>query len=749
MLHNSWNEPGGNGTGAVSGLGIDVRDFGSVLGSNFRDTLDRAIRCAYAESGAPENGNSGVTRVVLPGGPKYSMGDKTLVFPGSGPKYTPGLASLAGTGSAVLEWTNTVQGPWISTGSETPGGAATDATLMQTFQDLELRCEGGVSKYGGIKSRNGFMQRFSDVLVRGLSTTDQPWDAGIGFDFRNAVGGYTNHQHLRLERCVSAYNEIGYWFGETLWACTAIDLHANGCSVIGAMYEGGAVVTWVGGNTQCGAMATNNPHWNAGTQQAVHCSGATVTAGLPSGVGASMGSASGQFTVMTGMSGLLGYSVLHNATHKGLWLETRRTSNPWANTDRYSGLYRIHEVISDSSCVIRKGSNHSPLASGLTWQVRGGGGGYNLTLGGIYHEGGAYALASLGPDLGTSSRVDVHGSEANNCEVVVESTGMSGQIDARRVWAPGGKTAILRRTSNFTTDARINSVDMDSYSRPGVQAAYVSSGTDGRATRVWDAAPRASRYNSALRERGFVFACDARQSATIGRASLNVSTWSDFIGSTSGTRINSGISPQYVAADAASGTPAIRITGANAANLVGALQWNLASLFTSGQAVEPTLIVIGRLLDTTPSTSQRLCRLVSGVTFSMDVHWNDTNTPGAANSVGLYSTQIGARTTSSLFTADALPHVMVAAAHCGGRSGLGGGSDVVPFNVAEFAPGFAPFGFTGGASCSLSAGEFVTAGTTGDLILYHLAVAPFGITDEERAYFVDLAKNEFNIAEVS
>lgn len=744
MLHDPWNKPGGNDTGAVSGFGIDIRDFGSVKGSNARDTFDKALAGAYVAASAPDNGQDGTPCLLVPGG-KYSMGNTPMVFPGNLPNYTPGMVGLGGPGNVILEWTNTVGGPWITTGSETPGAGGANATQFQVFQNLELRCEGGASAYGGIKSRFGFMQRFTDVLVRGLTAQDQPWDAGTAFDFRNSSEPSSNHQHLRLERCYSFFSQIGFWFGDAVWSCTASDVHANGSTVAGSLFESGAVVTWTGGNTQCGPSAVNTNHWNAGTRQAVHCSGATYTTGLPSGVGASMGVASGQFTTLTNLGGLTGYLYSQSSSNKGMWIECRKTVSPFTGNDRISGLYRIHQVLSATSCVIRKASDHAANVGGITWQVRGGGGGYNTTLNGIYHEGGAYALASFGPDIVSSSRFRFLGCEANNTDVVIEASGVTGEPFIQGTPSPGGTSGLLRRCSNFATDSRITSVDMDSYSRAGVRAVAVSTGSENRPARLWDAGPRSGRYNSALVERGFVFGLDARKSSSFAKTGASITTWTDFIGNKVGARINAGVAPQYVAADTGFLGPAVQLTGGASAAAVGGFTFDVTSLLTSGRDIEPTLIVVGRLPNTTLSTGDHTVRLTQSTNYSLETHWNDNVRPGFSYSV-VYSIPTSALTGGALLPVDTLPHVMISAAHCSGRGAAGGGSDATAWATAASAGGYAPISFVGGLTANVTLGEWV-GGTIADLIVEHVALAPFGITDEERGYFIDLARNEFNITE--
>jgi len=746
-VHNPWNRRAYSTGGAVSGFGIDVRDFGSTSGSNFRDTLDKAVQAAYIESGDNDGSLGCAIGVVIPSG-RYSMGDTTLSYPGSYPKYTPGLIGVGGVGSVILEWTNTVQGPWISTGSEDPEEGIANASLNQVFQNLELRCEGGVSRYGGIKSRFGIMQRFTDVLVRGLSERNQRWDTGTAFDFRSSSVEGSNHQHLRLERCYSHYNQIGYWFGESTWAATLLDVHANGSTVAGALYESGAVVTWTGGNTQCGPSSVESTHWNAGTRQAVHCSGANVTAGLPSGASGSMGAASGQFVTVTGLANLLGYAIGNSSTHKGMWLEVTRNDAPYTEDDRVSGLYRIEQVLNASSCIIRKGANPQPGES-ITWQVRGGGGGYNLTYnGGIYHEGGAYALWSFGPDILSSSKVHITGCETSNSDVAVEATGVGGTIQIETTASGGSLSGWLHRTTSFATDQRITEISMDSYSRPGVRARVVSSGTENRPTIMWDTCPRSNRYNTALRERGFIFACDARNAGSLTLDGTDVEAWGDFLSGVAGAPLNPAVFPQYVANDSGLGTPAVRLTGAATRALCGAMTWGLTSLFDEGAAIEPTVMMIARLPNTTVSAGNRRARLLGVASdFSVNLHWNDVQFADGSATVMFYSPGSGGGVTSSLFAADTNPHIVIGTAHCGGRGSAGGASDKVAYAAAQTSYGYAPFGFVGGETATLSIGDPSNDDLIGDLIVGHIAVAPFGITDEERAYFIDLARNEFNVSE--
>ena len=728
------------------GTGVWVQDYvpggGALTNANFDAALRAAITAAYALCGAPDNGTQGGCNVYIPRG-KWSV-NSTVHFPGSLPFYTPGLIGEGEPGSVILEFPQNVY-PWIDIGTINPSepNQLLCYAVQQTIKNIELRPVGGVASRGGVRVNLSIFSSFVDVRVRGLSGvtgTAPKWNECIGFDFQQPPAS-SNIQHMRLLRCHADLCLIGYRFGETIWACTATDLHANGCLVAPAMYESGAVVSWIGGNTQCGPAGIAGNMWWEGTPQAVHCSGALYTTGLPSGTGATLSAPTSGLCTLTGLTGLSGYRFNHSVTHKGCWIELINPSPP--SPDLASGLYRIEEVLSATSCTIRKGNGTG--GSGLNYQVRGGGGSYNLFLNGIYHEGGAYALASFGPDWIGASRLNIQSTEANNCAVVLEQTNSQGYSTIRNTFAPGGLYAKLRHANYADIDGDISLIDADTTSLACLVAR--------KNKEVWDARPRQSRYNRALIERGAVFAVDARKASTIvGGASPT--TWTDFIGSVVGTRLNAGVAPAYVASDAALGAPAIRLVGGASGTAIGGFQWDLSGRLRAKAGC--TVIVVGRLPDTTVGTSHRMIGLrnTGAGDFHLMSQWNDgVYFPAGGNYASIYSADIGGSATAVISgDANTLAQAQLATSLMGKPTGAGftscgaGASDTVDYahnanfgGYGVYEPLFTP-------NAPILYAPWYIAGTIGDLYVSHIAMFDRGVTFQESQQLIDLIRNEFNVA---
>lgn len=732
----------------TSGQGVNVAEYvpggGALTNANFDAALRAAITAAYALCGAPDNGTQGGCNVHIPRG-LWSV-NSTLSFPGSLPYYTPGLIGEGEPGSVILQFPQNVY-PWIDIGTINPSepNQLLCYAVQQTIKNIELRPVGGAANRGGIRVNLSIYSTFEDVRVRGLMgvTGSYPkWNECIAFDFQQPPAS-SNIQHMRLLRCHADLCLIGYRFGETIWACTATDVHANGCLVAPAMYESGAVVSWIGGNTQCGPAGIAGTQWWEGTPQAVHCSGALYTTGLPSGTGATLSAPTSGLCTLTGLTGLSGYLFAHSITHKGCWIELINPSPP--SPDLVSGLYRIEEVLSATSCTIRKGNGAG--RSGLSYQVRGGGGAVNLFLSGIYHEGGAYALASFGPDWIGASRLNLQSTEANNCALVLEQTNSQGYSIIRNTFAPGGLYAKLRHCNYSDIDGDISLVDADTTSLACLVAR--------KNKEVWDARPRQSRYNRALIERGAIFAVDARRTSSFVMSAPNITSWTDFIGAVVGTRLNAGVAPQFVASDAALGSPAVRLVGGASAAAVGGFQWNMTGRFRTPKA-GCTVIVVGRLPDTTVGTTHRMIGLrnTGAGDFHLMVQWNDgVYFPAGGNYASIYSAEIGGSSTATtsgdnntLAQAQLATSIMGKPVGGGVTSCGAGASDTADYahngnfggyGVHEilFAPN-APFLFA----------PWYIAGTIGDLYVSHIAIFDRGVTSQESQQLIDLIRNEFNVS---
>lgn len=728
--------------------GLDVRDFGSIVGSNADTTIRAAITAAYAASGAPDQTAyaNGCVNVIMPRG-AYHLGDTALLFPGSAPKYTPGLVAESAQGGVQLVFDSALTGPMISCGSETPSAGFANFTVQQTFRGIELRQANGSTKEGGIKSRASIFQTFDDVRVIGIGADNGKWDVAIGFDFRQSSEPNSNHQHLRLFRCHADFCTTGYAF-EAVASLSGWDVHANGSNWLGAWFEN-VEGSWVGGNTQQGPIDPSSfpGLWFAGTRKPSWSSGMLYTAGLPASTGATLGvrgGAGNQFCTVTGLTDMLGWASWHDDSYAGDWLELIDPSP--GSPDVISGLYQIEAVLSDTSCVIRKATLHSSTG-GLTYKVRGTGGGTRLQFTGrTYHEGtGTYTKLAVGHSRHTTSFWNMDSVESFNQDYVAD---LHGDNIVRITSCPSvaAKTR-LHYLTQLDTDLDRSTIVTDTYSRGGLTCRGARRSGGSVPGPVLDAKPRESRLVSALQARGYaVF--DTRKISTVVLSGSDVTTWSDLTGTYTLSRINAGVAPQWTLNDSNFGAPSIKLTSGDDVALAGGLTADMAALFPAGRNGS-TVVVIGRVPNTTPGNAQRRTGLhVAGFADNF-VEWNSTALASGNYGSRLLNQADGDGYTRTIAPVDTLVHCFV---HTTGFAGLdqrGAYSDFGWPTDFTHSNGRREFGFTSPQSgTNLDLLRYVSGSggdnQCGDLYVTLIAIAPIGCTADEAETFVDLARNEFS-----
>jgi hypothetical protein len=741
-------------TRARTRSGVQVEDYGSIVGSNFRDTINAAVTDAYAQCNAPDYSanNAGAVNVLLPRG-QFRMGDTTLAFPGNYPKYTPGL--IGEPGATSLAWEQSLNGPMISTGSEVPGAEFDNATQNQTFAHLELRSVSGIMRKGGFKSRFGISQRLTDVMVRGLSEPGQHWADGIGFDFRipNTADLHRNHQHPRLYGCRANFCQTGFVFTGSVWTAILFECHANANVLAGAVYDS-TVLSWLGGNTQGnGGYGLSADHWCSGTRTADHNTGWDYITGLPAGSGASLGVRGGtgnQFCIVTDLVGMKGfYGSSGPVTHANMWLELIDPS-PGTPYDTISGLYKIEAILSATSCVIRKGSAHS-ARSGLQYQVRGGLGGNKIKIAhSVYHEGHTYSLASLGPDITGDSYYEFNGLESNNTDYVVDAVDVAGVKIMDTINLVGGvKVARIQKVKTFETDVTYDRIEMDSWSRAGV-VARAKSPHGGYCANVWDSKPRASRYNAMLRERDAIGIYDARVAASLVRSGANISQWNNLAHASVGnlTLVTPGSYPQYVASDVNLGAPAVRIVGGASAAAVSSMATDITAL-QPAKRHGVTILAVARAANTTVSADRRI--LVNYTNWAGDGYeafiayhdhgWN----PADGVYVHMHSPEVGF-TTPIIAPADDKAHWCYGTTCLSGSESGGAGSEL-GYQIGLSIHGSYEEGIKPNVTVTFELVPY-RGGVVQDLLITHMAIFARGITVGERDSFMDAARNEFPLAEI-
>lgn len=732
--------------------GVQVEDYGSIVGSNFADTIRAAIVGAYNESGAPDHSanNPGAVNVLLPRG-QFRCGNTPLFFPGNYPKYTPGLIGVpGGTG---LAWEPDLNGPMISCGSEIEGASFANATLYQAFENIELRSVSGIMRKGGFKSRFGIHQRLTDVLVRGLNEPGQHWRDGIAFDFQisNVSDADRNHQHPRLFGCRANFCQTGFIFTGSVWSASLYECHANANLLAGAVYDS-SVVSWIGGNTQGnGGLGYSTDHWCSGTRTADHNTGWDYIEGLPSGVGATLsvrGGPGNQFCTLGGLANMKGYyGSTGAATHRNLWVEII-DDNPVGPFDLVTGLYKIEAVNSAGEVVIRKGSLHV-ARTGLRYQVRGGRGGNRITIShAIYHEGHVYALGSLGADLHSESAYEFHSVESNNVDYVVDAVDVAAvKVTQTKNLVGGTKVARIQKTKSFETDVPLNMIQTDSWSRNGLVGR--TEGFAGYRGYVMDSKPRAVSYNTILRERGAIAIYDAKAPASIIRSGANVSQWRNLAHASIGHLglVTPGSYPQYVANDPGLGGPAIRIVGGASAAAVSSMVTDITGLMPS-QRHGMTVLAVARTPNADVSAARRIKAWYSnwaGDGYEIFLAYNDAGwNPNPGVYAHAHSPQVGF-TTPILAPADALPHWSYATTCLSGAESGGGGSEL-GYHASLSQHGAYEEGIAPGVTVNLDVCVY-DLGIMADLYISHIAVFARGITVGERDSLMDAARFRWPLPE--
>lgn len=719
----------------LSGIGsgggeFDVGDYtpdGEALTpDNFEAAFRAALAAATALCDAPENatGNRGGATVLVPSG-AWPMNEGVNI-PGASPKYSPSIVGMGAPGSVVFFFNRNANFPGISLGTNENGTVAGQPHCIGvTLENLVIHFTGGSSVKGGIRARATIRCNLKGVEVRGAGQDDSGiWYDRVGFDFRNNNIGEVNnsgqnHQHLYIERCVVNYSFIGFWAGEGLWSCTAIDLSLNGC-VHGLVGEG-AVIGWFGGNVQGGDH-----------QGSPVASGMTYTTGLPSGTGAAVTAVSNGLSTVTGLSGMEGFVYCPEAySMKNSWLVLG------------TNIYRIESVLSATSCRVWR-SNGGGSASGLAWEVRGCPGGNEITMAGnIYHEttdGQFYAM--LGRDFTASSYWRLDGIETKVQRAVVSSMGATGQIAVVNCRPSGIKIAELDQTYGFYTDVSIGVLDSDDFSRNAIiarqpQSLILSS--------VWDGRPRGARYNSALQERGAIV-FDARKENSFIKTGNNITNWYDLTDTIGLARTNPTQAPQYVAVDAGFNGPAVQLTGsATLANVAG-LSANIGSFFPAGYH-SLTLLVIARLPTASKVSGTRRVS-VDGTNTQVYLGYDDTGGHSSDPLYGYFYMNGVGTPIHDLAPSETGPHWAYVTSMMSGTASLGAGSDVDGYTGAMTQWGAYRLGLTFPSTVTLALFPSVSGTPNGDLVVAHVAVLPHGLTIGERDAFLDLARNEFNIVKV-
>lgn len=758
--------------------GIDIRDFGSIVGSNFDTTIRLAITGAYQASGPAESfsGAQGAYNIYIPAG-VFQL-NNNIHFRGAdltGTQsywFTPGLIG-AERNATFLYWPSSMTASCISTGDQVANGGLLNYTYNQVFKNLNIRFTGGFSlAEAGFKSRSSLHQNLEDISVRGmwLSSNTQNWASGIGFDFRsNTPAPDSLHQHLRLTRCHSNFNQVGIWVDQC-WSLTMRDCDVDGCAY--PFWLGGAVVgTWTGGTAQSNATAPSTQHWTAGTKTPMFSTAPMFTGSSNRGGTGAILSATGSDGFTCTLSNLSSSMILgvNGAASSEIFNWVELTDPTPANPDRISGVYTVERVLSQTQILIRKGSDHAQRTN-LSYRFLSSKGGNNFKwTGGIYHEGSGYEVlltAETEGNGGSSSNYTLEHVETNNLTRIASIGRNQGKITIKSVNAGnGGMTGSIKArgcSGQIDTDTSIANIDVDYITRAGLTARAAEVGSGGRQIGgIWNVSGKSQRLNSYLRERGVFEIWDMRMTNYVTTSGgTGLTQWTGLINNTALTPIVGGQNPTYYAYDAGFGTPAVDVyhdgTNPHGLQVASPSSRGFPDWFTGA-----TIVAVGRLPDSSSLAVAggrrridfQLTDTVDGNKFIQSIiFFNDAQFQAVSGTYGFFNASHHfqgdtAGSSAVLAPPDTNAHVIV---NTTGRSNTGAGCGG---DQAEFKTSTA-FGFN---SCpefqrekttfAFSAARDLGGTDRPHLLLAYLAILPYGVTEQEMRDIILLAQNEFNIPE--
>lgn len=494
---------------------------------------------------------------------------------------------------------------------------------------FELGIEGGDFVYGfqmygiliahlsgeGVGSGIRFKEQalvcdFEDVEVTGFSAT-QDYEDGFGIAIDGADSGPHQHISMRNVRCHN--NQIGAKFeGINQLHCDQLHLNQNllmsgtVSGVIGSLQGG----TMQDGENMASALGTR---WFAGSLHPSFSTGWTNI--VASGSGATCGVAAYATDADTGVANV------GTCTITGLSGMTRDDVGRWlrlsGGSSLVNGIYQISEYVSATSVKVLKGTSHSSTGS-LAWELRAHTTCQMSINGFPYHEGPKRCLIFIGPSNNNGHEVwSLDGLLAFNTVGVLVQGQPSSKVDIRNVFASGAPVARCQGLQDLTTTHDIpfsgsSDVLIDGFTRHHTE----------RRGRLRRASMDLNQYITEIGSYCF----DAQRSDTLTLATADVTEWRSV--QNASIKFSPGHAGQYCtydAADAGFGGPAITIVGGSA----GATYKNLLCTIPNASLPSilslPTLIVIGRLVNTTvdPSSARRVRLATSDGNRNNDIGIHD------------------------------------------------------------------------------------------------------------------------------
>jgi hypothetical protein len=691
---------------------FDVRNFtnGAPLSNTNIDAAIAAARDA-AIAAVAGTGLSGRGAVVsCPAGEWQIAGNH--VFPSAGVYEMPVSFRGAGKTETIFHVSTDVG----HTPVFTFGSFNVDPNPLPHTAYLEV---GGFSIVGengngpcnriGIRMYGPIVPLVSDYRARGLRDPGCRWDECHALQILESQSGVAlvNSQFPMIRDS----DIFGCNVGIYLLQCgpTAIEnVHCQGNQFREAIFEN-SDVTWSYGGIQGGSRSVSADVWNGNLDAPSITTGwsSTTASGggaLPSGTGATCETQTDRLCTVRDLSGLDTSGRAQRAGgHEYMFLELI-TAGSSANERKVGGIYKIEQVLSATSCTIRKGSNHTSQ-SGLTWQVRQSRGYNRITIDHLYNEStGADSL--LGVYAGQVARSSA---EVINCTFSTNAASRAyveahnaDKVSVRNVTQSANLPkydAYVRNCGQTFVDNVESRVYADDASAPGVMclSSWQSSpqlNNPGIRTQGWKdrLGGRSVRLARAMAEMDFAEYWDARIVSSVNANAGNAESITGRLGGTVLGPRNPGIFPLYEPLDAGFEGPCIvNVPGTGTTG--GSIQGTIPhARFPADRRFSLSIVIVARLESATPGPADPLRVWLSQAGYGfMGLAFNDgVFTSGGQGSYALtpfYQGPDSYTGNALLFSAqaDTDPHVWVLSTHATGSAAVSTDYDAIYEQGASYA----------------------------------------------------------------
>jgi hypothetical protein len=592
--------------------GLLVSDFvpdNILTAANFETGFRAAIAAAY--STYDMDGYAGLSVVVPRGNWPLDLDNGNFVFPGTYGAYginsqgrTPGLRG-SGEAATFLMMSGNCPGQ----GAIEFGIDGEEQTYAAHIRDISVASVSGSTTGSGIRFRvESFNAHVQNVTVYGFGEV-QEYNDGFGLAFDSPSSG--QHQHVHINHLTVQACQVGVKL-ENCIQLNISQLHATQNYVASAILAG-CQGGWFGGTVQDGVDPTTGRGlgWYRGTLFPSISTGWNEL--IASGTGATLSAATYATDTDTGIAGV-GTCVVTGLAdmeqlYEGMWLLLDNAETPGPGL-KIKGLYQIVRVVSATSVVINKGTDHA-ITGSLSWELRAGQASHMVLDGFVWHEGDKRCTLFIGPNHEFGyEQWDVTGLQSFNTIPVLAVNGFSTELRLNSLYASGTPKARIKGVKTLFTDHVV--------AQDGLEI-IIDDVTRRQMSEQNRIVRRSRTPNQLVTEMGgWSWSADREDTFTLS-SGTNVDEWRSV------QDADVVFEPQnasqfciYDPADTGFDSAAVQIVGGATGGTYKALIATIPAAKLPESSYFATTVMVGRLLSTTPESGNRVitARVSSGATFN-------------------------------------------------------------------------------------------------------------------------------------